>query len=147
MSRRGRSSTQSLPVKSRITTSETFRVVTVMSMVLSLVVCQCTAVWVKAKPKINNYRHATIFLSMIDFLAALQERVLVCDGAMGTMLYNKGIFISRCFDELNVSNPDLVRDVHHDYIKAGSDIIETNTFGGNRPKLMAHGLVDQMRDI
>jgi homocysteine S-methyltransferase len=84
---------------------------------------------------------------MIDLLSALQERVLVCDGAMGTMLYNKGIFISRCFDELNVSNPDLVRDLHLDYIKAGADIIETNTFGGNRTKLMSHGLADQARDI
>src|SRR2546427_7450495 len=84
---------------------------------------------------------------MTDFLSALQERVLVCDGAMGTMLYSKGIFISRCFDELNVSNPDLVRDVHLSYIKAGADIIETNTFGGNRTKLMTHGLADQIGDI
>jgi homocysteine S-methyltransferase len=84
---------------------------------------------------------------MVDFLNALQDRVLVCDGAMGTMLYSKGVFISRCFDELNVSNPELVREVHRDYIKAGADIIETNTFGGNRTKLMAHGLVDQVRDI
>src|SRR5262245_59239967 len=84
---------------------------------------------------------------MLDFLSALQERVLVCDGAMGTMLYSKGIFISRCFDELNLSNPDLVRDVHLDYVKAGADIIETNTFGGNRTKLMTHGLADQTREI
>src|SRR5215467_3191923 len=84
---------------------------------------------------------------MVDFLNALQERILVCDGAMGTMLYSKGIFISRSFDELNVSNPELVREVHRDYIKAGAEIIETNTFGGNRTKLMAHGLVDQVRDI
>src|SRR5262249_12528526 len=84
---------------------------------------------------------------MLDFLSALQERVLVCDGAMGTMLYSRGIFISRCFDELNVSNADLVRDVHLDYIKAGVDIVETNTFGGNRTKLMTHGLADRTRDI
>ena len=84
---------------------------------------------------------------MNDFLKTLQERVLVCDGAMGTMLYSKGIFISRCFDELNVSNPELVRDVHLGYIKAGADIIETNTFGGNRTKLMTHGLADQTHDI
>jgi methionine synthase / methylenetetrahydrofolate reductase (NADH) len=84
---------------------------------------------------------------MIDLLSALQERVLVCDGAMGTMLYNKGVFISRCFDELNISNPDLVRELHLDYIKAGADIIETNTFGGNRMKLMSHGLADQAREI
>src|SRR5207302_2785792 len=84
---------------------------------------------------------------MTDFLTTLHERVLVCDGAMGTMLYSKGIFISRCFDELNVSNPDLVREVHLDYIKAGVDVIETNTFGGNRMKLISHGLADQIRDI
>ena len=69
---------------------------------------------------------------MSDFLSALENRVLVCDGAMGTMLYSKGIFISRCFDELNLSKPQLVREVHADYIKAGVDIIETNTFGANR---------------
>ncbi len=84
---------------------------------------------------------------MLDFLSALQERVLVCDGAMGTMLYSRGIFISRCFDELNVSNSDLVRDVHLDYVKAGVDVIETNTFGGNRTKLMTHGLADRAREI
>jgi methionine synthase I (cobalamin-dependent)/5,10-methylenetetrahydrofolate reductase len=84
---------------------------------------------------------------MKEFLSALQDRVLVCDGAMGTMLYSKGVFISRCFDELNVSNPDLVREVHMDYIKAGVDVIETNTFGGNRMKLMSHGLADQIREI
>jgi homocysteine S-methyltransferase len=84
---------------------------------------------------------------MIDVLSALQERVLVCDGAMGTMLYSKGVFISRSFDELNLSSPDLVREVHRDYIKAGADIIETNTFGGNRTKLMTHGLVEELREI
>src|ERR1044071_779851 len=84
---------------------------------------------------------------MSDFMSALDSRVLVCDGAMGTMLYAKGIFISRCFDELNISSPQLVREVHLDYIKAGVDIIETNTFGGNRTKLMSHGLADQIREI
>ncbi len=84
---------------------------------------------------------------MSDFLSALEARVLVCDGAMGTMLYSKGIFISRCFDELNISKPDLVREVHAEYVKAGVDIIETNTFGANRTKLMSHGLADQVREI
>src|SRR4051812_20243362 len=84
---------------------------------------------------------------MKDFLSALQERVLICDGAMGTMLYAKGVFISRSFDELNLSNPQLVREVHLDYVKAGADVIETNTFGGNRVKLMSHGLADQTREI
>jgi homocysteine S-methyltransferase len=84
---------------------------------------------------------------MPDFLSALESRILVCDGAMGTMLYNKGIFISRSFDELNVSNPQLVREIHLEYIKAGADIIETNTFGGNRTKLMSHGIAEQSREI
>lgn len=84
---------------------------------------------------------------MRDLLRTIQERVLVCDGAMGTMLYSKGVFISRCFEEMNLSNPELVLDLHREYIAAGADIIETNTFGGNRIKLMMHGLVDQDRRI
>ncbi len=84
---------------------------------------------------------------MKDFLSALQDRVLICDGAMGTMLYSKGIFISRCFDELNLSKPQLVREVHLDYVKVGVDIIETNTFGGNRTKLMSHALEAETREI
>src|SRR5215813_4275956 len=84
---------------------------------------------------------------MADFFDALDARVLVCDGAMGTMLYSKGVFISRCFDELNLSNPQLVREVHIDYVKTGVDIIETNTFGANRTKLMTHGLAEQTREI
>jgi len=73
--------------------------------------------------------------------------VLVCDGAMGTMLYGKGIFINRCFESLNQSHPDLVTDVHGEYLKAGADVIETNTFGANRMKLRAFGLGDQVRAI
>src|SRR5262245_60200150 len=88
-----------------------------------------------------------MILLMLDFLSALDAGVLVCDGAMGTMLYSKGIFISRCFDELNLSRPQLVREVHGEYVKAGVNIIETNTFGANRAKLMSHGLAEQMREI
>jgi len=84
---------------------------------------------------------------MQDLLSRLEDHVLVCDGAMGTMLYSKGVFISRCFDELNISNPQLVREVHFDYINAGADIIETNTFGANRTKLMTHGLAEHIREI
>src|SRR5947208_6158407 len=87
------------------------------------------------------------FSFMRDFLSELRNRVLICDGAMGTMLYSKGIFISRCFDELNLSKPQLVREVHLDYVKAGVDIIETNTFGGNRTKLMSHALEAETRAI
>src|SRR3989441_5733204 len=88
-----------------------------------------------------------MLLLMPDFLSALEAGVLVCDGAMGTMLYSKGIFISRCFDELNLSQPQLVREVHAEYVKAGVNIIETNTFGANRTKLMSHGLAEQVREI
>jgi len=82
-----------------------------------------------------------------EFLETFAKHNLVCDGAMGTMLYSKGIFISRSFDELNLSNPQLIRDVHSEYVQAGADIIETNTFGANRTKLMSHGLAEQTHDI
>lgn len=68
------------------------------------------------------------------------ERVLVFDGAMGTMLYSRGVYINQCYDELNVRAPDLVRDVHAAYVKAGAQALETNTFGANRVKLAQHGL-------
>ena len=84
---------------------------------------------------------------MKPFLTALDDRVLVCDGAMGTMLYAKGVFINRCFESLNTTHPDLVVDVHGDYLRAGADVIETNTFGANRMKLRAFGLGDQVREL
>jgi methionine synthase I (cobalamin-dependent)/5,10-methylenetetrahydrofolate reductase len=82
-----------------------------------------------------------------SFLERLAEGVVVCDGAMGTMLYARGVFINRCFDELNLSNPDLVRGVHEDYLEAGADVIETNTFGAQRIRLGPHGLEKQVRKI
>src|SRR2546426_7513095 len=63
------------------------------------------------------------------FLQKLEKRAVVCDGAMGTMLYSKGISLNRCFEELNVSLPQLVKEVHLGYVKAGAEVIETNTFG------------------
>ena len=77
---------------------------------------------------------------MTPFLDALASRVLVCDGAMGTMLYGKGVFINRCFESLNLSQPGLVSEVHREYLAAGADVIETNTFGASRLKLRAFGL-------
>ncbi len=74
------------------------------------------------------------------FLDALRERVLVSDGAMGTMLYGRGVFINRCFESLTLNEPDMVRDVHAQYLRAGADLIETNTFGANRVKLRGFGL-------
>ena len=82
-----------------------------------------------------------------EFREALENRVLVADGAMGTMLYQKGVFINRCYDELNLSLPALVRDVHQEYIKAGSEILETNTFGANRKRLAAYGFAEKVRLI
>src|SRR5580692_9108362 len=81
------------------------------------------------------------------FIEALGDRVLVCDGAMGTMLYAKGIFINKSFDALNLSQPELVAEVHDEYVRAGADIVETNTFGANRIKLGSFGLADKLREI
>jgi methionine synthase / methylenetetrahydrofolate reductase(NADPH) len=82
-----------------------------------------------------------------SFLDALGERVLVCDGAMGTMLYARGVFINRSFDALNLAQPDLVGEVHREYLRAGADVIESNTFGANRVKLAAFGLSDRLHEI
>ena len=81
------------------------------------------------------------------FLERLAEGVVVGDGAMGTMLYARGVFINRCFDELNLSNGALVKSVHDDYLDAGADMIETNTFGAHRFKLAPHGLESQVVKI
>jgi len=82
-----------------------------------------------------------------EFRERLLERAMVADGAMGTVLYSKGIFINRCFDELNVSMPELVREVHSEYVKAGAEIIETNTFGATRTRLAAFGLSEKIAEI
>jgi methionine synthase / methylenetetrahydrofolate reductase(NADPH) len=82
-----------------------------------------------------------------DFLARIKQSPVLCDGAMGTLLYAKGVFINRSYDELNLSQPDLIRGVHHDYLQAGAEIIETNTFGGNSFRLARHSLADKVRDI
>ena len=82
-----------------------------------------------------------------NFIERLKQSPVLCDGAMGTLLYAKGIFINRCYDELNLSQPELIRAVHHDYLQAGAEIIETNTFGGNSFRLARHSLADRVRDI
>jgi len=82
-----------------------------------------------------------------DFIAQIKRSPLLCDGAMGTLLYAKGIFINRCYDELNISQPDLIRAVHHEYLQAGADVIETNTFGANSFRLARHSLADKVHDI
>ena len=80
-------------------------------------------------------------------LERISRGAVVGDGAMGTRLYAKGIFINRCFDELNLTEPNLVRDVHREYLEAGADFIETNTFGANAFKLEPHGLAARVAEI
>lgn len=82
-----------------------------------------------------------------DFLSRLKEGPILCDGAMGTLLYAKGVFINKCYDELNLTQPDLIRSIHNDYLNAGADVIETNTFGGNSFRLDRHGLKDKVREV
>ena len=82
-----------------------------------------------------------------DFLARVKQSPVLCDGAMGTLLYAKGVFINRSYDELNLSQPDLIRGIHHDYLQAGAEIIETNTFGANSFRLARHSVADKVKDI
>ena len=74
-------------------------------------------------------------------------KVHVFDGAMGTVLYGRGVFVNVCYDELNLKQPQLVREVHEAYMKAGADILETNTFGANPVKLEGFGLASQTEEI
>ncbi len=83
-----------------------------------------------------------------DFLEILQRpRPLLADGAMGTLLHERGIGFENCFDELNLTDPGMVGGIHRDYIDAGSQIILTNTFGANRFKLDRHGLEGKLEEI
>jgi homocysteine S-methyltransferase len=82
-----------------------------------------------------------------EFRELLSERVVVFDGGTGTRLYDQGVFLNRCFDELNLSAPSQVEAVHLGYVDAGVDVIETNTFGANRLKLERHALGDQVDAI
>jgi len=81
------------------------------------------------------------------FLTALEARVLLADGAMGTLLQSRGFDAAPCLDALVLEAPDAIRRAHEDYIAAGADIIETNTFGANRFRLAKHGLEKHVRDI
>jgi len=84
---------------------------------------------------------------MKTFRERLGKEVIVFDGGTGTYLYEKGIYINRCFDELNLTNPEIVKEVHNDYINSGADAIETNTFGANVFKLTPHGLGEKVYEI
>jgi homocysteine S-methyltransferase len=82
-----------------------------------------------------------------DFLTELDQHPLLGDGAMGTMIYAKGIPFERCFDALNLDQPALIGEIHHEYIQAGANLIQTNTFGANRYKLAEYGLADTTSEI
>src|SRR5205823_5973615 len=81
------------------------------------------------------------------FLKRLERAPILCDGAMGTLLYAKGVFINRCYDELNTSQPELIRGIHREYVDAGAEVLETNTFGANAFRLARHGLTDQVHAL
>jgi len=84
---------------------------------------------------------------MKPILERMRESPLIFDGAMGTMLYERGVFLNSCFDELCLSNPKLVRQIHQEYADAGAEVIETNTFGANRVALRGYGLGDKVEAI
>ena len=97
-----------------------------------------------AKPAVILYSRSTM---ASDFLSRLSKSPILCDGAMGTLLYASGIFINRSYDELNLSQPDLIHSVHQGYLQAGAEIIETNTFGANSFRLGRHSLADKVREV
>ena len=86
-------------------------------------------------------------MSKKPFIERLADGVVLFDGGMGTELYSRGIFINKCYEELNLTNPELVKQIHQEYIKAGADVIETNSFGANRFKLKTHLLDDKIYQI
>ncbi|PIS31025.1 MAG: bifunctional homocysteine S-methyltransferase/methylenetetrahydrofolate reductase [Candidatus Marinimicrobia bacterium CG08_land_8_20_14_0_20_45_22] len=86
-------------------------------------------------------------MSRVKFLDFLRDNIVLFDGAMGTSIYARGIYINRCYDELNLSKPDLVKEIHLGYVQAGADVIETNTFGANRFKLSAYGYNEELYAI
>ena len=83
----------------------------------------------------------------MSLLETLQKKPLIGDGAMGTMLYANGVFINTCYEQLCLTQPNLIERIHRDYVQAGADLIETNTFGANRLKLETHGIADQLEAI
>ena len=83
----------------------------------------------------------------MNLIETLTKKTLLADGAMGTMLHARGVGFDKCFDELNLTNPAAVADVHREYIEAGAELIITNTFGANRYKLTKHGLQEDVTEI
>lgn len=83
----------------------------------------------------------------MNLFEILSQKTLLADGAMGTMLHARGVSFDKCFDELNLTNPAAVADIHREYIEAGAQLIITNTFGANQFKLGKHGLQDRLTEI
>src|SRR5207302_6410000 len=99
-------------------------------------------------PPARIARPARPRVSLMTTLAqAIASGPLLLDGAMGSLLYERGVLHTRSYDELNLSQPELIRTVHRDYVQAGAELIETNTFGANRMALARHGLVEQAAEI
>ena len=84
---------------------------------------------------------------MQNFMDYIENDVVIFDGAMGTRLYEKGVYINRVYDELNLSQSALIKEVHQEYLDAGAMVLETNTFGANRFKLEPHGLTEKLEVI
>ena len=82
-----------------------------------------------------------------NLLDRIRDNVLIFDGAMGTMIYQRGVFVNVCYDDLSLTQPQLILGIHKEYIEAGADVIETNTFGANRIKLAAYGLAERVGDM
>src|SRR3970282_1054173 len=80
---------------------------------------------------------------MQNILDRMKETPLLFDGAMGTMIYERGVFINTCYDELCLSNPKLISQIHREYVVAGADVTETNPFAANRVMLRPYGLADK----
>ncbi len=84
---------------------------------------------------------------MIPFEEYIRDNLVLLDGAMGSLIYEKGVFIDKCYDELNLSRPDLIKSIHEDYIRSGAKVIESNTYGANRFKLKSHNLLEHLGEI
>jgi 5,10-methylenetetrahydrofolate reductase/methionine synthase I (cobalamin-dependent) len=82
-----------------------------------------------------------------SFKQALENRVLLTDGGIGTEIYSRGFFVNRCYEELNLTNSNIIKEIHTSYADAGAEIITTNTFGANKLQLSSFGLIDQQESI